>query len=189
MKLSRTLPATALIVLFASVGYPQTPAPTFSVQVYGFIVADFSARIDRYLELRRTLEEGLPPLTITDDPAEILRAESALAKRIRVARDDAKRGDIFTPHIRAEFRRVLRLEMTPATLKDIMEENPGAFSNGINATYSKEQVLSTMPANILALLPTLPDDIQYRFLGPNLVLHDTRANVILDLIRCAIRCT
>lgn len=191
---SHTSHAAALIVLFASVGDAQTPATSdrqtadFSVQVFGYIVADFSARVDRYLELRRTLEDGLPPLTITDDPAEILRAENALARRIRVARDDAKQGEIFTPAIRAEFRRVLRLEMTADTLKDIMEENPGDFTRGINDTYSKEQVLSTMPANILALLPRLPDDIQYRFLGRHLVLHDTRANVILDRFPCALGC-
>lgn len=194
MRLTHMSWASALVIVFASAGYPQTPAtdpgrPDFSVQVFGYIVADFSTRIDGYLELRHTLEDGLPPLTVTDDPAEISRAESALARRIRVARDDAKQGDIFTPTIRAEFRRVLRLEMTAPTLADIMEENPGESWNGVNSTYSKERVLSTMPANILALLPRLPDDIQYRFLGRDLVLHDTRANVILDRIRCAIRCT
>ena len=45
-----------------------------------------------------------------------------------------------------------------------------------------------LPANILAALPRLPDDIQYRFLGPHLVLHDIRANIILDRLPCAIRC-
>jgi len=187
--------AIALVAVFASTGHPQTPtaspgrdAPDFSVQVWGYIAADFSARISGYLELRSTLETGLPALTITDDPAAIGRAERALARRIRAAREDATQGAIFTPAISVEFRKVLRLEMSAATLADIMEENPGAFSHRINATYSKEEVLSTMPANILARLPRLPDDIQYRFLGPNLVLHDTRANVILDCIPCAIQC-
>lgn len=192
---TRTLLATVLVVLLASVGYPQTPAtnpvrqtPDFSVQVWGYIVEDFSARVAGYLELRTKLEQGLPPLTVTDDPAEIERAEIALAKKIRVARDDAEQGEFFTQEISAEFRRVMLLEMTADTRADIMEENPGVFSRRINGTYSKEHVLSTMPANILALLPRLPDDIQYRFLGPHLVLHDTRANVILDRLPCAIRC-
>ena len=43
-----------------------------------------------------------------------------------------------------------------------------------------------MPINILAALPKLPDDIEYRFLGRHLVLHDTRANMILDRIPCAV---
>jgi len=195
MSLRHSSLAIALIAVFASVGYPQTPAPSpsrdapdFSVQVWGYIAADFSARISSYLELRSTLETGLPALTVTDDPAAIGRAERALARRIRVAREAATQGAIFTPAISAEFRKVLRLEMNAATLADILEENPGAFSHRINGTYSKEEVLSTMPANILARLPRLPDDIQYRFLGSNLVLHDTRANVILDRLPCAIQC-
>ena len=59
--------------------------------------------------------------------------------------------------------------------------------NGINGTYPGKRPLSTVPANILARLPRLPDDVQYRFLGRHLILHDTRANLILDpyAIRCA----
>lgn len=196
MTLRHTLLATVLLGVFASVGHSQTattnPGPDtadFRVQVFGYIVADFSARVDGYLDLRHKLEEGLPPLVVTDDPAEIGRAEVALARRIREAREGAKQGEIFTPAISAEFRRVLVLEMTPSTRAAITEDNPGSFSHRINGTYPKENPVSTVPANILALLPRLPDDIQYRFLGRHLVLHDTRANVILDRIRCAIQCT
>ena len=45
-----------------------------------------------------------------------------------------------------------------------------------------------MPGAILAVLTALPDGIEYRFLGHDLILHDTRANVILDRISCAIEC-
>ena len=196
MKRLKQTSLAAALLLCASAGYAQTPAtdaardtPDFRVQVWGNIAADFSARIETYLELRHTLEQGLPPLTVTDNPAEIGRAERALARRIRVARRGARQGELFTPDIRAVFRRVLLLETDARTRTAIMDENPGAFSTRINGTYSKERPLSTVPANILAVLPRLPDDIQYRFLGPDLVLHDTRANVILDRLPCAIRCT
>ena len=194
-RLRQTSLAAALL-LYASAGDPQTLAtnaagdtPDFKVQVWGYIAADFSARIETYLELRHTLEKGLPPLTVTDDPAEIGRAERALARRLRVARAGARRGELFTPDIGAGFRKALLLETDADTRSAIMDENPGAFSVPINGTYPKEHPVSTVPANILALLPRLPDDIQYRFLGPDLVLHDTRANVILDRLACAIECT
>jgi hypothetical protein len=45
-----------------------------------------------------------------------------------------------------------------------------------------------VPANILAVLPRLPEDVQYRFLGRDLVLFDARARVILDGIPRAIDC-
>ena len=37
-----------------------------------------------------------------------------------------------------------------------------------------------MPPNVLAALPPLPKDIDYRFVGKNLILRDTRANLIID---------
>jgi hypothetical protein len=190
----RSALATALIVMFASAGYPQTPAatgdqiPVFRVQVLGYIVADFSTRVASYLEFRRTLEQGLPPLTMTAYPAEIRRAQFALARRIRAARDGARQGNIFTPAISAEFRKVLLPEVSDEVREAIMDDNPGAFSHRIDGSYPKGKPFSTMPGNILAVLPTLPDDIQYRFLGHHLVLLDTRANVILDRIPCAIPC-
>jgi hypothetical protein len=196
MKLRHTSLAIALTVLVGSVGYAQAPTtspdhknPAFKVQVWGYIVADFSARIWSYSELRSELEKGLPGLTVTEDLREIRRAQRALAKRIRVAREGARQGDIFTPAIGVEFRKVLRLEMDADTWAAIMDDNPGEFSNRINGTYAGKRSLSTVPPNILARLPGLPDDIQYRFLGRHLILHDTRANLILDRIPYAIRCT
>lgn len=186
--------ATALF-FYVSTGYAQTAAttapgetPNFKVQVWGYIVEDFSARIDRYVELRAAASEGLPPPMVSENPAETLRAERALARRIRAARAGARQGDIFTPDIRAEFRRVLLLEVDARTRWVIMDENPGAFSVRMNSTYPKERPLSSVPGTILALLPRLPEDIQYRFLGPHLVLLDIRANVILDRLPCAIKC-
>ena len=97
MWLKHTSLATVLMVLFASVSYQQTPtttrdreSPDFTVEVWGYIVADFSARVWTYFELRSKLEKGLPALTVTDDPAEIRSAELALAQKIRVARAGAK---------------------------------------------------------------------------------------------------
>jgi hypothetical protein len=195
MKLKNTSFAITFVVLFSSVATSQTPAtnqergtPDFRVQVWGDIVADFSARVWSYAELRRNLEKGLPALTVTDDPAEVRRTVSAFAERIRVARAGAQEGEIFTPAISAEFRKVLLLEMNANTWEAIMDDNPGEFSNQINGSYPEERPLSTVPPNILAVLPRLPEDIQYRFVGRHLILLDTRASVILDRIPYAIGC-
>jgi hypothetical protein len=179
--------------LFASVGNAQTTrpndgraAPDFTVQVWGQVVADFNTRVSSYLELRSRLEKELPPPAITNDPAQIRRAERALARKIRAAREGARQGEIFTPTISVEFRKALVLELSSNTRETLRDDNPGAFSHAINGAYPKGTPLSTVPINILAALPKLPDDIEYRFLGRHLVLHDTRANMILDRIPCAI---
>lgn len=178
--------ATALMVVFACAGYAQTP--DFRIQIWGVIEADFSARVQSYFELRTQLEQGVPALAVSSDPADIWRAERPLAKKIRIARREVRQGAIFTPAISAEFRTALLRVTDAKTLETIMDDNPGAFDHRINGTYPKTRSYSTVPATVLELLPALPADIQYRFLGRDLILHDTRANVIVDRLPCAIGC-
>jgi hypothetical protein len=87
-----------------------------------------------------------------------------------------------------EFKEALASEMSAEMWDVIMDDNPGEFSNEINGTYPDGKPFSTVPGPILAVLPALPDDVQYRFLGRHLILLDIRANVILDRIPYAIRC-
>ena len=188
--------STALLcIVFGAAGYSQTPLmtgnraiPDFSSQVWPGNVEDFNTRVWAYFDLRGTLEKGLIALMITDDPAKIEKAESDLAGRLRVARPGARQGEFFTPPIEREFKKALIVEMSASTWAVIMDGNPGEFPYEINATYKGGNSVSTVPPNILALLPKLPDDIQYRFVGRHLILHDTRANVIIDRIPYAITC-
>ena len=187
---------SALTLLVPSAAHAQAPTiepgrnpPDFRVQTWGDLATHFSSLVLSFVELRRELEQGLPPLVVTADPAEINRAERALARRIRVARADAKQGDIFTPAISDEFRKVLRRELNDNRWAAVMDDNPGEFKTRMNGTYPKRKPLSTVPPSILAVLPWLPDDIEYRFLGRHLILFDTRARVILDRIPYAISCS
>jgi len=187
--------ASVLLAWVASLAAAQTPrddpaTPHFTelVIVQPMVRADFDARVLDYFDLRRTLEDGLPAQHVTDKPRENIEIQRRLARRIRHARASARRGAIFTPAVSAEFRRILQLETTPAILATVMDDNPGAFSHRINGNYPKRRPLSTMPGTFLLVLPVLPDGLEYRFLGPHLILHDTRANVILDTMPCAIAC-
>jgi hypothetical protein len=62
----------------------------------------------------------------------------------------------------------------------IMDENPGVPSLTINERYPPSIPLSTMTPHILAALPKLPEDLEYRFIGVRLILLDTQADIILD---------
>jgi hypothetical protein len=184
-----------LVVVVVSAGYSQAPTisgnreiPDVAVQSWPRNVEDFNTRVWTYFELRGTLQKGLIALTITDDPVKIEKAESDLAGRLRAARPGAAQGDFFTPAIEREFKKALIFEMSASTWAGIMDDNPGEFQQEVNDTYDRSKAVSTVPPNILALLPTLPDDIQYRFVGRHLILHDTRANVIIDRIPYAIAC-
>lgn len=182
--------AGALVAALApATGAQQAPAvPDFKVEVWGTALVEFTARMATYAELRETLQQGIPRLAVTADPAEIRKAEAALAIRIREARAGARRGAIFSRAIRRAFRRALKIETDPGRCEAIRDDNPGDFDYRINGTYPKYHPLSTVPPTILSTLPELPPDVYYRFLGRDLVLHDTRANVILDEIDNAITC-
>ena len=187
--------ATVLTVLFPFVGGTQTLpaatdrlAPDFRIQVFGDTVTDFPSRIERYFELRGQLERGLPAMTVTEDVRRIRRRTRSLAEAIRVARRGAVQGEFFTAATSAEFKRVLALIMNTAVWALIMDENPGAFRHDIDGSYPDAKTYSTMPGIVLARLPQLPDDIQFRFVGPHLILYDVRASTIIDRLPNAIEC-
>jgi hypothetical protein len=187
--------AFAVLLAPTSIARTQTPPtpeadrqPTFRVEVWGCILADFSTRVQSYFDLRSRLEKGLPPMRVTNDVGEIRRAQRALARQIQAVRRGVHEGDIFSPAISAEFKEVLAVEMNANTWAAIMDDNPGELSHEINGIYPDGKPHSTVPGRILTALPALPDDIEYRFLGRHLILLDVRANVILDEIPYAIRC-
>ena len=195
LSLRLTVLVLLVSVLLASTAASQTPKPRqnpkpadFTVAVDGLIVADFSARITAYAELRRSLEEGLPGLVVTANHNEIRRAEEALARRIRLAREGYRQGNIFTPAINAAFKQLLMGVTRPGICAAILEDNPGHISYRTGRPYPRDEPLSTVPPSVLGVLPTLPDDVQYRFVEQHLILYDTRANMILDRIPNAIKC-
>ena len=167
---------------------PQVPSVEFTVEVLGSKVAEFNGKMDEYATLRSKLQVGLPALVVSTDPIEIRRAEQLLAERIRVARADARRHTIFTEETRRAFRQMLRPVATAANCAFIADDNPSEWFWAVNSEYPKQHPVSSVPPAMLAVLPRLPDDVFYRFLDTDLVLHDTRANIMLDRIDNAIRC-
>jgi hypothetical protein len=151
------------------------------------LMAEFNAKVEDYVTLRKDLEDDTP-LNKIDDPKEILMAEEALAAKVRVARAGAKRGELFTPEIQALFRRLLN----PATkgpdgreiLAAIADDGPepAHVPFQVNAVYPRNEPLSTVPPDILMSLPQLPTDIQYRFVGRHLILYDAKTNIIVDFM-------
>lgn len=162
--------------------------PDFTIQIVGDTFAGFTVRVDRYFELRSQLERGLPPRMVTDDVRQIIRGTRSLATAIRLARPGAVQGEFFTDETGIEFRRVLALIMTATVWAVIMDENPGTFMHKIDGSYPEGKTHATMPGNVLARVPHLPDDIEFRFLGPHLILYDVRANIIIDQLPDAIEC-
>jgi hypothetical protein len=197
VKPTRT--TSAIVALIVSLLPPaaaraqQQPAavktPPVAVNQDAKAIADFKTRVDAYDALRKKADDSAPPLKKTDEPADIKAAQQALVERIGAARSTAKQGDIFTPDITAFFKRVLRPESKEKDAKTIMKEDKpaaAAVSFKINGPYPDKQPLATSPPEMLAKLPALPKDIDYRFVDKHLILRDSRANTIIDYIPNAI---
>ena len=192
MRISRLLAIMAVCQLAANAAAqqttPQLPVVEFTVEVLGSKVAEFTAKMDDYAKLRSTLQKGLPALEVTAKPSEIEQAERLLAERIRKARTGARRHDIFTEETRHAFRQMLRPVTTAATCAFLRDDNPSEWFWAVNSEYPKQHPVSSVPPSMLDVLPRLPEDVFYRFLDTDLVLHDARANIMLDRIDNAIRC-
>lgn len=157
------------------------------------LLVDFKKRIDAYMALHNKLEKEAPPLKETKEPAKIKASQDVLAMKIREARKDARQGDIFTPEIRQLFRRLMYPEVkgpegreTKAAITEESHELKGVPVK-VNAEYPDNAPLMTVPPNILAALPKLPEDLEYRFVNRTMILIDTHANLIVDFIPNAIR--
>ena len=154
------------------------------------LLADFHKRIQAYVDLRAKLNETLPTLPETATPEDVEQHQHALERLITRARAGAKRGDIFTQPVRAYFRRQLdRVFSGPegkAARRSIMDENPRTTRIHVNSRYPNGVVLSTMPPQVLLLLPALPRQLEFRFVGEDLLLLDLQSAMVVDYIDEAI---
>jgi hypothetical protein len=170
-----------------SIASPETAKDTTAA------LAGFQHRVNEYAELHRELATGAAKQRETSEPARINKAEETLAARVQAARSGAKQGDIFTADVRPIFRRLLAPELKGAGGRDtraILEDDappPSEIPFTVNATYPESQPLPTVPADILATLPTLPAPLEYRIIGRHLLLLDSASDVIVDYIPNAIR--
>jgi hypothetical protein len=87
---------------FVSYGSSDARAQSPGADRDAQILSDFKARVDKYVEIRKTADNSAPPLGKTADPAKIRDAQQALAERAGAARRAARHGgDVFTPEITA----------------------------------------------------------------------------------------
>ena len=155
------------------------------------VIAEFNRRVLVYVGLHRRIEGPVTTVAVSDDWRQIRAAIDALAAGIRTARSDAQRGDIFAPPIERWFRQRIAVLLedcnTAELLETLNEENPEGLVlvAEVNASWPPEASLGPMPPHLLAGLPQLPDDLQYRFMNRDLVLWDAHANIIVDFIRQA----
>lgn len=152
-------------------------------------LATMNDRLRDYVEFHKKLEAKLPALPTEATPKQIDDNQRQFETMMRAERANAKPGDLFTPEAQPVIKRLLATvfggpegEQLKAS---IMDENPPGAKLAVNARYPDTVPISTMPPLVLQTLPKLTEDLEYRFLGDNIILLDTHAHVIADFIQDA----
>jgi len=152
---------------------------------------DFSRRIADYEKLHQTVQSEIHRLKPTKSAEAIDRYEHRLAHRLREARARAAPGNIFTPEIAAEFRRLTAVTMQgpeAARIRASLQSSAPVRLKEIRVGYEypPNAALQTTPPSLLLNLPPLPPDLEYRVVGRTLILRDIDANLIVDFVPNAI---
>jgi hypothetical protein len=146
---------------------------------------EFFDRVRAYMKIHQTADGRVPSLKDTSDSKQVSGREKALADEIRVERAGARRGDVFSAAAAKEIGIVVSEDFNARPLRDqkaILVEVPVKVPPAINTDYPTTLPLATVPPSLLLKLPTLPEELEYRFLGRHLILRDVRANLIVDFI-------
>ncbi len=145
----------------------------------------FQDRIAEYVTLRHQSTHWLSLKGVDPDASDGVAFRRALADTIRLARRRAQPGNIFHSAIAPAILQLLRSELAarqPEERRAIFAEVPRVLTLRVNDRYPAGDPVATMPAGLLLLLPPLPPELQYRFLGRTLILLDVDANLVVDVL-------
>jgi hypothetical protein len=164
-------------------GSPQGKA----VNQDSLVIQDFNKKLDEYAKLRKRAQSGLPDPKSDGSAANLKQYQESLAQNIRAQRSRAKAGDIFTPAASQVFRKLIstpiRSDASGKIQASLQHAEPvHGLSLEINQEYPQTSAVQSTPPTLLANLPKLPAELEYRIVGRELVLLDTKANVIIDLL-------
>ena len=139
-----------------------------------------------YAKLHRQIAGSLSPMKAGSDRAKLTAQRDALVAGLLAARKGSVPGEIFTPAVSTEIRRMLKDAMSGAAFtrvaKSLNRSEPSQFRLRINDEFPPALPLQTMPPTILSKLPKLPPELDYRIVGRSLVLRDSKASLIVDFL-------
>jgi hypothetical protein len=156
-------------------------------------LAHFYSAVEGYVALHRAAERSVPELEISSDARKIHHAIERMRNAMRAARPLAQPGDILDPEaadlLRARIRETLAVRgyTTAAILHSQRDADvePAPGPPAVNAEFPWAQG-SSLPACLFAVLPTLPPELQFRLLERDLVLVDTHASLVVDVVTDAL---
>jgi hypothetical protein len=182
----RCLAIVGVTVLLLSWG--PAAAGALGQEDRGSALVRFQQAVDAYMELHERVERALPPLRVTPDMEQIAAATAAMAEGMRAARPAPVEGEIFNAEIAAILRQTLPALVPRAERdRDVLlfgddeEERPTLWRPLIHDEFDWTEGTSMSPLVLMAL-PPLPEELQFRFVGRDLVIVDLHSNLIVDVL-------
>jgi hypothetical protein len=150
-------------------------------------VVAFEAAVQDYVALHRRLERVWPPEFLLTDPEQAEMAAEILRTALREARPNAAQGGLFTPAVADVFRfRIAEAMEEGEYWHAVMAWPPDGADD---ADRWQPEVNQPIPWGVTAvrwsslpMLPALPPEVAFRFIGRDLVLVDVHANLIVDIL-------
>ena len=156
------------------------------------VLETFNEQVAAYLRLQDAVRRQLGMERLFLDPEDLFTAIRSMQAGIRAARPDARPGSMFTPAVAALIRTRLqqRLVACDYAVEDVLlflneERMPGAPAPKVNGPFPW-MIGSAMWPTLLAVLPSLPPQLQYRFYDRDLVLIDVDADLVVDVLKDAL---
>ena len=107
--------------------------------------------------------------------------QKAMAAGMRAARPSAADGDFFAPTIAVAFRS----RIASALRAEGCKIASGARSSEVPAVGTHPVGTHPVPGCLLSVLPSLPEELEYRSASAVLILLDTHANTVVDVLHGA----
>lgn len=184
-------PMCHLLTLFLVVSSPSqapTPQVTEPLAFSRVLAKEFSDRVVQYTRLKDGAGAGLPQSNDKMLSPELAQRSATLRNHVRRLRSNAVRGEIFTTEIAVEMKRVFRDDGSNLTGREAMaialeKDNPpnSVPEPTVNDEYPSNLGLVSPSPTTLTRLPELPKGLEYRLIGPHLILRDIETNLIVDV--------
>lgn len=173
------LVAISLSALQTSAGGPVDPAA----------IKQFHGEVEKYMAIRQGLLTEVSGPVAESTAVELNNASDILAAAIKRRRPGNKPGTLFTPPAAEAIKRIIADAVRTAGLAAELQRIDDEGGNGKPSVYQRfpeAAQMATMPPSLLAVLPELPKELEYRIVGTFLVLRDVDAALVLDLIPNAV---
>jgi hypothetical protein len=193
MHRTEAVPALLALVMIMVGAPPQSvsgPQPGSSLPADAAAIKQFDDAIAQYLALRQGLRSEVAGPVKDSTALQLNNASDALAGAIQRARVKARVGAIFSEPVAAAIKRRINDLMRTGKMSEVLAgiDDDGAASPAptVHLRFPSSVQLATMPPSLLAVLPPLPRELEYRIVGRTLVLRDVDASLVLDYIPNAV---